>query len=138
MKNIPVTEVMTKNLVTISNKGSLDDAERLMRKNHIRHLPVVKSGKLVGIISLTDILRLSFGDTYQDNEEVDVAVFNMLTLESVMVNHPTTITVNQTVLDAAEILAEKEFHALPVIEGEKVVGIVTTTDLIKFFVKTAK
>jgi CBS domain-containing protein len=138
MKNIPVTELMTKNLVTISNKGSLDDAERLMRKNHIRHLPVVKSGKLVGIISLTDILRLSFGDTYQDNEEVDVAVFNMLTLESVMVNHPTTITVNQTVLDAAEILAEKEFHALPVIEGEKVVGIVTTTDLIKFFVKTAK
>lgn len=136
MKNIPVTEVMTKNLVTISNKSSLDEAERLMRKNHIRHLPVVKSGKLVGIISLTDILRLSFGDTYQEDEEVvDVAVFNMLTLESVMVNHPTTININQTVMDAAQILAEKEFHALPVVDGEKVVGIVTTTDLIKFFVK---
>ncbi|MCB0663680.1 MAG: CBS domain-containing protein [Saprospiraceae bacterium] len=136
MKNIPVTEVMTKNLVTISHKSSLDDAERLMRKNHIRHLPVVKSGKLVGIISLTDILRLSFGDTYQEDEEVvDVAVFNMLTLESVMVNHPTTININQTVMDAAQILAEKEFHALPVVDGEKVVGIVTTTDLIKFFVK---
>jgi CBS domain-containing membrane protein len=138
MKNIPVTEVMTKNIVTISNKSSLDEAERLMRKNHIRHLPVVKGGKLVGIISLTDILRLSFGDTYQDDEEVDVAVFNMLTLESVMVNRPTTITTTQTVMEAAEILAEKEFHALPVTEGEKVVGIVTTTDLIKFFVKHYK
>ncbi|MEZ4983417.1 MAG: CBS domain-containing protein [Saprospiraceae bacterium] len=136
MKNIPVTEVMTKNLVTISHKSSLDDAERLMRKNHIRHLPVVKSGKLVGIISLTDILRLSFGDTYTEDEEVvDVAVYNMLTLESVMVNRPVTLTTTQTLYEAAEILAEKEFHALPVVEGEKVVGIVTTTDLIRFFVK---
>ncbi len=137
MKDTPITDIMTKKIVTIPFNSSLSDAERVMRKHHIRHLPVVKQGKLVGIVSLTDILRLSFGDNFRidDEEVVDIAVYNLLTLESVMINRPVTLRVSQSVYDAAITLADKEFHALPIVDGEKVVGIITTTDLVKFFLK---
>lgn len=134
MKNDPISSIMSRNVVTIELRDTLENAERLMRTNRIRHLPVVHKGKLVGIISLTDLMRLSFSDNFGEVESnVDVAIFEMLRIEHVMMSKPVTISPAQTARDAAEILAQREFHALPVVEGPRVVGIVTTTDLIRYF-----
>lgn len=136
MKDTPVSAIMTHPVVTINVHSTLDEAEKLMRRQKIRHLPVVKSQRLVGIISLTDLQRLSFADNFGDEEiDADVAVYNMFRVRHVMVAHPTTIHIKQTIYDAAKILAEHEFHALPVVDGESVVGIVTTTDLIRYFLE---
>jgi len=131
----PVSHIMTKHLHTLNMTNSLEDAERMFKKLKVRHLPVVSGDKLVGMLSLTDLMRISFVDSYQDDYQVDTAVYNLLSLEQVMVRNVQTIQADTTIKEAAELLASREFHALPVIENGKLVGIVTTTDLIKFLIE---
>ena len=136
MKNETIATLMTRNVVTIEIREPLEKAQTLMQQHHIRHLPVTKKGKLVGILSLTDLMRLSFSDNFGDMEsEADVAVFRMLGIRHVMKSNPEAIMPTHTVRDAAEILANREFHALPVVDGGTVVGMVTTTDLIRYFLE---
>lgn len=136
MKNELVANLMTRNVVTIEIHEPLEKAQTLMQQHHIRHLPVLRKGKLVGILSLTDLMRLSFSDNFGETEsEADAAIFRMLGIRHVMKSNPETIEPASTVREAAEILANREFHALPVAEGSTVVGMVTTTDLIRYFLK---
>lgn len=127
---------MTAQVVTLNLTNSLSDAEALFKKNAIRHIPVVSGDKLIGMLSLTDLLRISFVDSYGDGEgHVDTAVYEMLSIEQVMVTNPVTVKSDSSIKEVAEILATKEFHALPVVDGDKLVGIVTTTDLIKYLLE---
>ncbi len=136
-KREPVSHIMTKNVVTVNVSDSLDVAERVLRKNHIRHIPVVDDHKLVGMLSLTDLLRVSFVDSYGEEEgAVDAAVFNMLTVPQIMVSNPKSIREDQTIKEVAEVLASEEYHALPVVDAQgDLVGIATTTDLIKYLLE---
>ncbi len=135
-KREPVSHIMTKELRTINlNGGNLMSAKETMENNHIRHLPVVSGDKLVGIISLTDILRISFGGNFDQEETVDASIFEILTVEQVMNNSPRTVLADTTIKEVAEILSKEEFHALPVVSADnKIEGIVTTTDLIKYLI----
>lgn len=127
---------MTEQVITLNLTHSLEDAEALFKKHGIRHIPVVSGEKLIGMLSLTDLLRISFVDNYSDDEgQVDTAVYSMLTIEQVMVSKPVAIQADLSIKEVAEILATREFHALPVVEGEKLVGIVTTTDLIRYLLE---
>ena len=133
MKNsVPISEIMTKKVITLSTKDNLETAELLFKKNKIRHIPVVKNDTIIGMLSYTDLLRISFADAVYDDEEIDTVVYNMFTIEQVMVKNITSVTPNSTVKEVAEILTNREFHALPVVDRNKLVGIVTTTDLIKY------
>ncbi len=132
-QKVPVSTIMTKNVVKLNLSDDLTKAEMLFKKHHIRHIPVVYSNKIVGMLSYTDLLRISFADAIDDDEDVvDTTVYNMFTVEQVMAKKIVAISPDTTIKEAAEILAKKEFHALPVCEGELLVGIVTTTDLIKY------
>lgn len=131
-KRVPVSSIMTKNLITANITDSLRQVNSLLKEKNIRHIPVVSGDKLVGIVSRTDILRLSFGDIFDGQEKADEVVFDMLKLEQVMVSNPKTVQAEDTVREVAELFTEVEFHALPVVEGDKIVGIVSTTDLIKY------
>ena len=130
-----VSKIMSTNLITISPSHSLVDAEKLFRKHKIRHIPVVNNKKIVGILSLTDLLRLSFVDTYEDDTHVDTAIYNMLGVEQVMVSNPVHVSSTKTIREVAEILSKNEFHALPVVDGGNLVGIVTTTDLLNYLLE---
>jgi len=124
---------MTKDVITGHSSDSLELAEHLFKSNHIRHIPVVKEESIIGILSYTDLLRISFADAVDEEEEtVDTVVYNMFTIEQVMAKNLISVTSNTTIKEVAEILAEKEFHAIPVVENKKLVGIVTTTDLIDY------
>lgn len=127
---------MTSEVVTVNHTNSLKDAENLMKEKHIRHVPVVSGDNLVGMLSLTDLLRISFVDSYGEKEgTVDTAVYDMLSIEQVMANNPIAVNSDTTVKEVAEILASREFHALPVVDNGKLVGIVTTTDLINYLLE---
>lgn len=136
MKNrTSVTSIMSKNVITLISKDDLSKAELLFKNNKIRHIPVVSGDKIIGMLSYTDLLRISFADAVDDDADiVDTTVYNMFTLEQVMVKKVTTVSPETTIREVAEILAQNEFHALPVCEGNLLVGIVTTTDLLKYLI----
>ena len=134
-QKVPVSTIMTKNVVKLNLSDDLTKAEMLFKKHHIRHIPVVYSNKIVGMLSYIDLLRFSFADAIDDDEDVvDTTVYNMFTVEQVMAKKLVSISPDTTIKEAAQILATKAFHALPVCEGELLVGIVTTTDLIKYLI----
>lgn len=131
----PIAEIMSADLITVTCDDSLKDAEMLMQKYHIRHIPVLKDNKLYGILSLTDLQRISFANAYNSEEkDVDYVIYDLLTLEQVMVKNPMTVTKTDTVKKTGTILTKHEFHALPVVEGDQLVGIVTSTDLLKYLI----
>ena len=127
-----IASLMTPDPVTIDLYDSLDKANRLFTENKIRHLPVVNGDDLVGMLSYTDILRMSFGNTF-DQSDMDDGIFDMLHINQVMKHSPVTVSTGSSIKEAGQILADKEFHALPVMDDGKLVGIITTTDIIKFF-----
>lgn len=134
-QRVPVSTIMTTNVIKLNVSDDLTKAEQLFKKNHIRHIPVVSGNKILGMLSYTDLLRISFADAVDDDDEVvDITVYNMFTVEQVMAKNLISIAPETTIKEAAEILASKEFHALPVCEGNLLVGILTTTDLIKYLI----
>ncbi len=134
-KQVPVSTIMTKDVIRLNLGDDLTKAEMLFKKHHIRHIPVVNSNRIIGMLSYTDLLRISFVDAVDDDEVVDVTVYNMFTVEQVMAKKLVTVSPETTIKEVAEILASREFHALPVVEGDLLVGIVTTTDIIKYLLK---
>ncbi|OQD42769.1 CBS domain-containing protein [Croceivirga radicis] len=135
-KRVPVSEIMTKNVVTLSTTDDLVTAEELFKKNNIRHIPVTEGARIIGMMSYTDLMRISFADAIdEDEQEVDTMVYNMFTIEQVMVKDVVTVQRHTTIRDVALFLSQKEFHALPVVDGDELVGIVTTTDLINYLLQ---
>ncbi|MCB0443257.1 MAG: CBS domain-containing protein [Flavobacterium sp.] len=135
-KQVPVSTIMTKNVIKLNLSDDLTKAEQLFKKHHIRHIPVVNSNKIIGMLSYTDLLRISFADAVDDEADVvDVTVYNMFTVEQVMAKKLVTVSPDTTIKETAQILSTKEFHALPVVEGQLLVGIVTTTDIIKYLLE---
>ena len=135
-KREKVSHIMTSDVITVNINNSIQEANSLFAKNHIRHIPVVSGEKLIGILSQTDILRISFGNTFGEEQTgSDEAIFDMLSINQVMKHSPETVTPDDTIKDAASILAKREFHALPVVENGSLVGIVTTTDIINYFLE---
>jgi CBS domain-containing protein len=134
-KKESVRNIMSANVVSVQLNDSLSEVSRLIKKHHIRHVPVENDGKLVGIISRTDIDRLTFSALMPGEGEVDESVFEMLTIGHVMTNKPRVVSDETTIHEVATILSKEEFHALPVVaktDNTSLLGIVTTTDVIKY------
>lgn len=137
-KREPVSTIMTKNVVAVQLDETLVNANTLIRKHHIRHLPVVHGQQLVGMLSKTDINRLTFSGLFAGEGDVDEAVFDMLSISQVMSHKPRAVKEDDTIRSVAEILSSEEFHALPVVAADdesRLVGIVTTTDVIKYMLQ---
>ena len=134
-KNEPISNIMTTELITLSFSDTLYSAEKRMKVNHIRHIPVVDEEKLVGLLSLSDLKRISFIDAYSQVGTEDTPVYNMLSIKDMMIKKPLTVSPDNSIFLVTEIFTHKEFHSLPVVADGKLVGIVTTTDLLNYFIK---
>ena len=137
-KNTPVSTIMTKDVLTVQLDDALADVHELVRKHHIRHVPVLHGKQLVGIISRTDLNRLTFSSLFAGEGDIDEAVFEMLNISQVMSHKPRVVKETDSIKQVAEILSKEEFHALPVVaknDESKLVGIVTTTDVIKYMLE---
>jgi len=131
--NEPVTRIMSSNLVTVHHGEPISKVRKLMQETGVHHVPVVSGQNLIGLISWSDILRLSFSDAFAaDDRAVDATLDHSFKLEEVMASDPITLPETGKVREAAEILARGDFHALPIVSGKKLVGMVTSTDLIKY------
>jgi CBS domain-containing protein len=135
-KREPISSIMTKDVITLNHSDDLETAERLFKSKKIRHIPVVSGKATIGMLSYTDLLRISFADSIGDDENsVDTTVYNMFTIEQVMAKNLVSVQSSATIKEVAEILAKREFHALPVVDNGELVGIVTTTDLINYLIE---
>jgi len=132
-KNESISKVMSTSPVTVHVGDPISKVRKLIEEHSVHHVPVVSGDKLVGIISWSDLLRVSFGEFgNQDGQQLDTILDHTYSMTDLMVANPRTVPITGSVRDAARILAEGKFHALPVVDGEKLAGIVTSTDLIKF------
>ena len=130
---LPITKIMTKDVITLDCNDNVETAEILFKRNNIRHIPVVKNKSIIGMLSYTDLLRISFADaTDEYDDDVETVVYNMFTIEQVMAKNVISVQSSATIKEVAKLLGKKEFHALPVIDQDKLMGIVTTTDLINY------
>lgn len=130
-----VSKIMSTDLITVNHTNNLVEAEKLFNENSIRHIPVVSGEDIIGMLSLTDLLRVTFVNNYSADDVVDTAVYNMLSIEQVMVKNLISVKSTQTIKEVVEILAKNEFHALPVVDDHKLVGIVTTTDILNYLLE---
>lgn len=135
-KRTPVSDIMTKQVITLNKTDDLEQAELLFKQHNIRHIPVISGEAIIGMLSYTDLLRISFADAADEYAlDVESIVYNMFTIEQVMAKNLVSVSSHATIKEVAELLATKEFHALPVVDNNKLVGIVTTTDLINYLIK---
>jgi acetoin utilization protein AcuB len=121
---LSVRDIMATNLVTVGPHEPSGRAYQLMRDRRFRHLPVVAGGRLVGVLSDRDLRPIMFSPSLAQTRVADL-----------MTEHPTTIAPDAGVEDAASLLVIKKIGCLPVIEDDRLVGIVTETDLLAVLVE---
>lgn len=121
---------MTRELTTLPHDATLLDAVLLMRSSGFRHVPVVNGNKLVGLLSDRDVQRASPSIFGKMTPEEYNRIFETTPLVKVMAKEPVTVTPATPVTEVVKMMYERKFGSVPVVEGEKLVGIVTTTDLL--------
>ena len=133
--NLKVRDVMTPNPVTLSPEESLMEALQMMRLRKIRRIPVVSAaGKLVGLLTEGDLKRAE-PSTLSDTQEQFMAVMEGTQVNRIMIQNLVTTTPDTLLIDAARTLFRNKYGALPVLDGEKLVGILTDNDLIGALIK---
>ncbi|MCA9572415.1 MAG: CBS domain-containing protein [Myxococcales bacterium] len=130
-RNVPVSSIMSTEPVTVHHGQKLSDVQTLMAERGFHHVPVVSGDRVVGMLTSTDVLRVSY-QYGQDPRQADAILDHTLSLEDVMTKDVSIIGAKESIRRAFEILAEGRFHALPVVEDDVLVGIVTTTDLLNY------
>lgn len=125
---------MSSPAVTISPDMPVMDALQFMKEKDVRRLPVVDGrGHLLGIVSEKDLLRASPSDATTLSIYEVTYLLNRLTVAKVMTKDVITVTPDTPLEQAARIMAEKHLGGLPVLEGGKVIGIITETDILLGF-----
>ena len=126
-----ISEIMTREVITLRPESNLREAIGIIQKFRIRHIPVVDEGKLAGIVTDRDIKRatpsIHGGVTQEDYERV----LNETKLFQVMTRDPMTVSPASSVKDVAKLLVDKKYGALPVVYDGVLVGIISDIDLLR-------
>ncbi len=130
MKTSSIAGIMTKDVVSVSPHQKILDIKHIYEKKDFHHhIPVIDNDKLVGIISLVDFMYRIQGAGLDDS----ASVYTELSAGDIMTANPVTLTPDASIEDAAEILAAGRYRALPIVDNGNLVGIVTTADIIRFY-----
>ena len=131
-----VGERMSRPVISIHPDMPLQDALRLMYKEHLRRLPVVdKRGKLVGIVSERDLLHASPSDATSLSVWELNYLISKITVDGIMTKDVITITEDTPLEEAARLMADGKVGCMPVMHDDELVGIITETDLFKVFLE---
>lgn len=132
-KTTTVAQIMSTPVITVGPNNTMSDVQDIFRKNNIHHIPVVNEDKVVGIISKSDYYRLLHGFTLfktHKSEQYNDAIMRSLLAEEAMTRQVATLDPDDSLEMAVGFFRENLFHALPVVDKDKLVGIVTTFDLL--------
>jgi len=129
--HIRVDQIMTSPLLTITTDRPMLDASHLMETNHVRHLCVSDKEKIIGMISIRDLVRYFIDSEGGPVRNLDKVFRPLSVLRVLMQTTMETIAIERTVLEAAQIMAEKRIGSLLVLEAGDMVGIVTETSVVR-------
>jgi CBS domain-containing protein len=136
MKRELVKDWMTREVVTITPQVTLPEAHHLMTNHRIRRLPVVKEGRLVGIVTLGDVREA------EPSNATTLSIWELnyllakLKIEEIMTHHSITISPDATIGEAAQVMLERKISGLPVVDSAgKLVGIITESDIFRLVVR---
>jgi acetoin utilization protein AcuB len=130
-----VGERMSRPVITLTVDTPIHDALVMFKKEHIRRAPVVKDGKLVGIVSATDLLNASPSPVSSLSVWEMNYLLSKVTVSDVMTKKVRTVSEDTPIEEAARIMADNKIGGLPVLSDGRVVGIITETDLFKIFLE---
>lgn len=131
-----VGERMTKRPITVTEDTSLPEALELMRQEKIRRLPVLdKHGKLVGIVTELDLLRASPSPATTLSIYEIPYLLSKVKMRDIMTREVITVTEDTPIEEAARIMADHKIGGLPVMRDNKLVGIITETDIFKLMLE---
>jgi CBS domain-containing protein len=122
---MPINRIMTTDPATVGPDAAVADAKTMLESGNMHHLPVVDEGKLIGIVSSSDLLKI-------DSLANGSGSLAEITVNRIMTSDPVVLESQANLRDAAKILSDGGFHALPVVDPDhNLVGIVTSSDLIE-------
>jgi len=124
---------MQEKIVTIGASDRLSTVEDIMTLGRVRHMPVVQGGKLVGVVSERDLLRASLSNLTGFDSSERRAFLNGVEIARVMSAPPVVIEADAPIEHAALVMAERRIGCLPVMDGQMLVGLLTETDLLRYF-----
>lgn len=130
-----VRDIMTTEVTTLGRNDSLQFVKDIMTLGRVRHFPVIDDGKVVGVVSQRDLYKASLGSVMKYGEKAQRAFLEGIAVKEVMCEPVITISPYASVKEAARLMMEKKIGCLPVLEGPKLVGIVTETDMLKLVVE---
>jgi CBS domain-containing protein len=133
-----VQEIMTTDVTTVQETEMLLDAAIIFARSSLRHLPVLKDNIVVGVVTERDVKRFAPGVLSGVSSGKYNEIMESTPLSRVMTRDPMTLKPDQDVAVAAEIFSTKRFGCLPVVDNGKLVGIVTTTDLLRLMARVMK
>lgn len=128
-----VADVMTTNVFAVKRNESLAEVYQLMYEHNFRHVPVVDDDRaIVGIISERDLLRACIIDENMMVANMDKGAYlSDHPVSEIMSTEPETVGAEALLADGCQILLDNKFDCLPVVQGQRLVGIVTTADIIR-------
>lgn len=129
-----VEDVMTTDLVTLRVQDTLRLADDLMNLARVRHFPVMDDDQVVGVINESDLLHASMLSLIRHPKGSPRAALGEVKVRDVM-KPATTVTSNTSIYDAAQLMVERGIECLMVLKNEKIVGLVTRTDLLRELAK---
>lgn len=133
MPTIRVRDLMSSQVSTVSAKDSLADVYDLFDSLHIRHVPVTDDNdELVGLVSHRDLAKNALHAVERLPMSSQRELLSILKVDEVMARDPETIDPEAPIEDAASTMLENKFGCLPVTEGDRLVGILTEADFVKY------
>jgi acetoin utilization protein AcuB len=132
---------MSRELITVEPSDSVEQAVTLLRTRGVRHLLVMKRGRLVGIVSDRDIKRaLDPRKTRKKLMDIGGLCFLLepILVQEIMTPNPVAIPPGVLAEHAASLMVQRRFGALPVVENGRTLGVVTETDLLRYFARETK
>lgn len=134
--HIPVAEIMSRDLLIVHPENHLDKVDEIFQSHNIHHIPVVEtSGRLVGMISKLDFSKVNHVFTLFDAEqfgEYNQKLYRSMTVDEIMTKQLATVAPDDPLTVATDIFKENLFHALPVVDRDTLVGLLTTHDVLNY------
>jgi len=130
-----VKEIMVKEVATLDVNDELSLANDIMRLGRIRHLPVVDGTRLAGIISERDLFRSSLAQALGYGTKDTRDLMKKLRIKDIMVTEVLTVSPEDELCRAVRLMVDKKIGCLPVVEGERLVGLITETDILVQYLK---
>lgn len=130
MKLDSITTIMTKDVVSVSPEQNILEVKHIYEKKRWhQHIPVLENEKLVGMVSLIDFMYNIVGAGINDDHEI----YKKMKVRDIMTQKPFYLTTSAKVEDVAKVLSAQHYHAVPILENDKLVGIVSTADIINYY-----